>query len=131
VNGSDPRTVINGFIAALNAGDVEAVVAAFADDGTVKSPDGDSMRGREQIRDWAASLIARHAHFESGPPQVDGGTATWTAQVVNDYSRQQGFAPLEVLLEAVVRDSQLTSFAGSYTPAAVAKLQAFREQAAQ
>jgi ketosteroid isomerase-like protein len=118
-------------MAALNAGDVEAVVAAFADAGAVKSPDGDVLRGRERIRGWAESLAARHAHFESGPPQVAGDTATWTAQVANDYSRQQGVAPLEVLLAAVVRDGQLTSFAGSYTPAAAAKLKALREQAAQ
>jgi ketosteroid isomerase-like protein len=131
VNGSDPMAVITGFMAALNAGDVEAVVAAFADDCAVTSPDGDVLRGREQIRDWAESLIARHADFGPGPTRVGGDTATWTAQVVNDYSRQQGIAPLEVVLEAVVRDRLLTSFAGSYTPAAAAKVQALREKSAQ
>jgi len=66
---------------ATNAGDGEAFVAAFTDDGVVDDW-GRTFRGREQIARWdAGENTGVHAHFEVQGWHADGDTATLTLAV--------------------------------------------------
>ena len=125
---SDPVTIVNAFITALNAGDAEASLAQFAEDGVVTTPDGEVLAGQEKVRGWTQTLVSRHVHFGPVTPQVTADCLAWTADMENDYLRRQNVAPLELALEAVVRDGKLIAFGGTFTPKATAKLQALREK---
>ena len=52
----DPSAVIESFVAALNAGDLDAVMALYASDATL-ALDGRELKGAEAIRKhWATTL---------------------------------------------------------------------------
>jgi len=66
---------------ATNAGDGEAFVAAFTDDGVVDDW-GRTFRGREQIARWdAGENTGVHARFEVQAWSAYGDTATLTLAV--------------------------------------------------
>ena len=51
-------TVVQRYVAALNAGDLDGIVALFADDATVEDPVGsEPRRGREAIRAFYANSL--------------------------------------------------------------------------
>ncbi len=45
-------------VKAANGGDVEQMVASFAEDAAVLPPNAPAVTGKESIREWAASLLA-------------------------------------------------------------------------
>jgi len=48
------------WIAAFNAGDVDAVVSLYTDDVVVMPPGEPSLRGRDAVRRWMAAFFERH-----------------------------------------------------------------------
>lgn len=44
-------------VKAANGGDVEQMVASFAEDAAVLPPNAPAVTGKESIREWAASLL--------------------------------------------------------------------------
>ena len=67
---------VRRILEATNAGDAEAFVAAFTEDG-VDDDWGRTFRGHEQIARWdAGENTGVHAHFEVTDWSVDGDTAT-------------------------------------------------------
>lgn len=80
----DPAAVVKALDAALNAHDLEAALALFADDALVK--DGDpapgatgNFLGKEQIRTWLAGVVSPALAFQvtSSGHQVSGDLVTW------------------------------------------------------
>lgn len=54
-----PEAVVHAYVRALNAGDLEAIVALYADDATVEDPVGSApVAGREAIRAFYARSVA-------------------------------------------------------------------------
>lgn len=57
--------VVDAYVAGFSAGDVEALVALFADDATVEDPVGTPLkRGRDEIRAFYAESVATGAKLE-------------------------------------------------------------------
>ena len=84
---SDPAVVVQALDAALNAHDLEAALALFADGAVVK--DGDpapgstgNFVGKEQIRAWLAGVVNPALAFRvaSSGHQVSGDVVTWVWQ---------------------------------------------------
>ncbi len=46
-------------VKAANGGDVEQMVASFAEDAAVLPPNAPAVTGKESIREWAVSLLER------------------------------------------------------------------------
>jgi hypothetical protein len=69
--------------AALNAGDVEAVMNLFDDAAQVKVPP-DVYTGAAQIRNWATYLAANNYASEPGVRHLDRDSVTWPAEVRSD-----------------------------------------------
>lgn len=65
---------VNAYIAGFAAGDVEAIVALFADDATVEDPVGTPLKhGREEIHAFYAASVATGAKLELlGDPRCAG-----------------------------------------------------------
>jgi ketosteroid isomerase-like protein len=132
---SDPQTAtflnfqrvtgaVTGFEAALNAGDVEGTLARFADNAVITASTT-TATGREQVRAFLAALVAQGFRVESvRGRKVEGDKETHTALVSTSDWKRMGIAPLEAIGEATVQGNRITSFAVTYTPESVAKLQA-------
>lgn len=125
---TEPAQVIAAFQTALNAGNVEAAVALFAEDAvvTLQPPLNQTYRGKAAIRGWFEHLVAVHFHGEVvSPPQTMGERVRYLARVTaHDEFRQLGVLPLEVPVEATFRAGKIQSYTVGLTPESAAKLTA-------
>ncbi len=117
----DPTSVVTTFDAALNAVNVDATLALFADTAVIKTQTG-RFTGREQIRGLLSQLVAQHFQFVSSNRQVTGNTETHTAKVARDDWRKLGLAPLGATEEVVVQEGKITAFTVAYTQESLATL---------
>jgi hypothetical protein len=69
-----PGDVVDEFLAASQALDLDAATATFEGDATITDSTGNSTRGT----DAATRLIERYDGFEAGPRQVTGNEVVWT-----------------------------------------------------
>jgi protease I len=125
----DPAAVIKSLSAAFNAGNVDAVVAFFADDATqtqTPPPSGTSgvRTGKEQIRGFFQSMIADKFSGEVSNLKVTGDKITYTSTFSTDTYRKLGVAPLVTAEEVVFEKGKIKSQTITVTPESLAKLQA-------
>jgi ketosteroid isomerase-like protein len=107
----DPVAVVKAFDAASNAGDIERVMAFFADDAVLKDPMEPKVHtGKQQIREWFEPQM-QHFHVESRNHQVSGDTVAWEATLTGEAVREMGSDAIEQTAEAIVRGGKITSFA--------------------
>jgi len=107
----DPIAVVNALDAACNLGDIESVMALFADDAILKDPAEPKVHtGKQQIREW---FVPQMGHFQvaTRDHRVTGNTVTWRGTLTGDIVRQMGSEVLEEAAEAVVQGGKITSFA--------------------
>ncbi len=121
---TDPLSVVTASETAVNAHDVEAALALFADDAVVKTPFNVYV-GRDQIRRFLQGAVAQNVQDEPfGSPRVAGDTVNWAGKVSYDEWRKLGVAPLETLTEAVVQGGKIRTLSAEFTPEAAERLQA-------
>jgi hypothetical protein len=90
---SETATLASRFEAAINAGDVEGVLALFEPTAEVKVPP-DRYVGPTQIRNWITYLATNHFAIEPGFRNVVGERAAWPAEVRSDYLDRIGLPSL-------------------------------------
>jgi hypothetical protein len=90
---SETAILASRFEAAINAGDVEGVLALFDPNAEVKVPP-DRYVGLTQIRNWITYLAANHFGIEPGFRNVVGERASWPAEVRSDYLDRIGLPSL-------------------------------------
>jgi putative intracellular protease/amidase len=125
----DPAAVIKSLAAALNAGNVDAVMAFYADDATITqqpAPAGQSgvLTGKEQIRGFIQGLVANHFSGEVSNLKVVGDKITLTGTLSTDTYRKLGVAPIVIAEEAVIVGGKIKSETMTVTPESLAKIQA-------
>lgn len=119
-----PAALVEAFDAALNARNVEGVVALFAEDGAIKTQTG-TYTGTAQIRAYIQQIVAQNFQFTLvGSRQVTGDTETHRARVTYDDLRRLGLGSLEAVAEVTVQGSKIKTFSVSLTPESLARLQA-------
>jgi hypothetical protein len=110
----DPTTVIDKYIAAIDAHDVEAALQFVAED-AVYRPEGDEIKGKSEIRKFIEDNVAQLVSVERvGEYKVDGEQVDWTEHGV--FKNPFGQGPnIEVVMniEAVVRDGKIISLTGT------------------
>jgi hypothetical protein len=107
---SEPVAIALALDAALNAGNVEAVLELFDDGAQVKIPP-DVYTGAAQIRNWATYLAANHFASEPGLRHLGRDTITWPAEVRSDQLVRFGLDSLRGEATVSVRDGKI----GAYT----------------
>ena len=103
--------VFDAFNAAVNAHDVDAALALFADDAVAEFPNQPPPNlhtGTDEIRTWLESDIANNIQVEVSDVKTAGDTVTAIGKVTVD-----GLPPDVVLqgtVEVTVKDGKITSF---------------------
>ena len=124
--------VIRGYIAAANAGDVDAALSYWAEDAiyTVLPAafTGQSeFVGKAQIRALVEAFAAQHSRSEIDEPlAVDGERVSGRFQSAIDSFRELGIDSLDSMAEAIVRDGKIQSATYRFTPESIARLAAAR-----
>jgi quercetin dioxygenase-like cupin family protein len=128
--GTDPASVVQAYIAAVNAHNVDAVLALYADDAVheaIPAPPGAQSVyiGKAQIRQFYQQTVVNHDHLEVvGTPQVVGDKVMYTKRIASDSFRRLGLATLDASIVAIVQGGKFTSYTAAFTPDSLAKLQA-------
>jgi uncharacterized protein (TIGR02246 family) len=63
-NSDSPERISLVFVAALNAGELEAATSFFSRDACLITPGATAIHGREEIRSLLAQMIARNSRIE-------------------------------------------------------------------
>lgn len=111
-----PEAVVHEYLRALNAGDLEAIVALYADDATVEDPVGSApVAGREAIRAfYARSLtMSLDARLE-GPVRVAGNECAFAfSAALTHQGRRMTIRPIDTFrFDAAGRITQMRAFFG-------------------
>lgn len=129
---TDPPAVLRALAAAINAGNVDASVALFADDatylvqpGTVIAGARPSLRGVAEIRQQMEALRANRVALEPiGEVRVVAETVIQRYRARSDTFRQLGIDALELDWAVIVRAGKITASTIAYTRESVARVQA-------
>ena len=129
----DPAKVIEAYLAAANAGDLEAILDLYADDAVhifLPTPDGSAgvCVGKANFRMWYEQSLANSDRVElkDGTLAVDGNQATFLSQISSEPWRKLGVESLEAKTDLVVIDGRIVTHLVMLTPEAVRTLQAAR-----
>jgi hypothetical protein len=123
---TDPKSVFDGFHAAVNAHDVDAALAFFADDAVVQFPNQpppNVYRGTAEIRAWLQGDADQHIQVTTEQLNLAGDKLTWIGKVVTDDVRGLGIT-IEGPAEAIIQGGKITSFSFTLSDATLAKLAA-------
>jgi ketosteroid isomerase-like protein len=133
VSGDDPAAVIAAYLAAANAGDLEAILALYDDDAfhiALPSPDGSAgvCVGKEQFTMWYEQSLANgeRVELEDGTLAVDGNQASFITRISSEPWTKLGIQALEAHSEVVVVDGRIMTHVVLLTPDSVRQLQAAR-----
>jgi ketosteroid isomerase-like protein len=117
---TDPLTIVNSWLEALNAGDVDAALSYLADNAQITSDQ--AYTGKEEIRGWYEDLVGANGTSTLSDCQVDGETVTCSSVYTDDGLRAMGVDFLEGALVLVVRDGEIQSYTFTPSPESLAKL---------
>jgi ketosteroid isomerase-like protein len=134
---SDPAVVIGDYVAAVNAGDLDAILALYSDDAFhIALPSADGSHGvcvgKEQFRMWYEQSLANgdRVAVEDDSIAVDGNQATFVAKISSEPWTKLGLKSLDATSEIVVIDGQIMTHVVVLTPESVRQLQAAEAKAA-
>jgi hypothetical protein len=132
-SGDEPASVIEAYIAAANAGDLEAILALYDDDAfhiALPSPDGSAgvCVGKEQFTMWYEQSLANgeRVALEDGSLAVDGNQASFITRITSEPWSKLGVEALAAHSEVVVVDGRIMTHVVLLTPESVRQLQAAR-----
>lgn len=127
--GDDPAAMIEAYVAAVTAGDLEAILSLYADDAVhiaLPTPDGSAgvCRGKAQYRMWYELHLAEGygVAVEDGTLAVDGNQAAFAARVSRDPWRALGLESLAAQAEIVVVGGRIMTHVELLTPESVRNL---------
>jgi hypothetical protein len=125
--------VVEAYIAAANAGDLEAILDLYDDDAfhiALPSPDGSAgvCVGKEQFTMWYEQSLANgeRVELEDGSLAVDGNQTSFVTRITSEPWSKLGLDALAAQSEMVVIDGRIATHVVLLTPESVRQLQAAR-----
>ncbi len=118
----DTAAVVQAYVAAVNAGDLEWILAMYATDAVhvaLPAAEGSGVcLGKEQVRLFYEQGVANGDHIEvvDGTLEAVGDRVTFLARLSSDPWRKLGLEALEANVEAVVTDGRFTTHVVMLTP---------------
>ncbi len=133
VASDDPGAVIDSYIAAVNAGDLEAILDLYADEAVhifLPTADGSAgvCLGKDQFRMWYEQSLANgdRLELEDGTVAVDGNQAAFVTRITSEPWTKLGLDALEAYTEMVLIDGRIMTHVVVLTPESVRQLQTAR-----
>jgi len=126
---SDPMSIINAWVEALNAGDIDAALSYLADDAVVQivppAPGSSGVfSGKGEIRGWYETVAGQHGVTALSDCQIDGETVTCVNTYAEDSFRSLGIESVVGEWVAVVREGKLQSYTFTMSGESLAVLMA-------
>jgi ketosteroid isomerase-like protein len=126
---SDPMSIIDAWVADLNAGDIDAALSYLADDAVVTivppAPGTSGVyAGKGDIRGWYEGIVGEHGVTTLSDCQVDGETVTCVNTYTGDSFTSMGIGSVVAEWVAVVRGGELHSYSWTMTDESLAALMA-------
>ena len=118
----DPASVVHAYIRAVNAHNVDAVLALYADDAVhevMPPPPGATgvYIGKAQIRQFYQQTVVNHDHLTVvGTLHVVGNKVIYTKRIASDSFRRFGLATVDAFIVAIVQGGIFTSYTAAFTP---------------
>jgi hypothetical protein len=129
----DPAALIEAYVAAVNAGDLEGILALHDENAVhIMLPTADGSpgvcRGKGEFRMWYEQSVANGDRIEiaDGSLAVDGNQAVFALRIASDPWRQLGLETLEANAEVVLIDGRIMTHVVGLTPDSVRALQTAR-----
>ncbi len=119
--GTDPLSLLNAYVAAVNSGDVERATASYADDAVITTPRGTKITGKEAIRQWLQGGINAKTQLVVVNAHVVGDAVTWTIWERADFWVRLGIAPVETR-NRFARGGKIASRTIYYAPKSLARI---------
>jgi hypothetical protein len=133
VSSDDPAALIAAYLAAVNAGDLEAILDLYADDAVhifLPTPDGSAgvCLGKANFRMWYEQSLANGDRVElaDGTLAVDGNQASFVTRISSEPWRTLGVEALTAQADLVVIDGRIMTHVVTLTPESVRTLQTAR-----
>ncbi len=120
---SDPRSVLKRHIEAQNAGELDAALALWADDGVIINTRGRKVAGKENLRKFIQTNISRKIKQEPEAIQTVGDKVTWINRESNESYRKLNVAPVQQNSEILVRGSKIISWVNYFPSGEIARLE--------
>jgi hypothetical protein len=125
----DPMSIINDWVEALNAGDIEAALSYLADSAVVQivpSAPGTSgiFTGKEKVRGWYETVVGQNGLTVLSDCQIDGEIVTCVNTYAEDSFRSLGIDSVVGEWVAVVREGKLQSYTFTMSDESLAELMA-------
>jgi hypothetical protein len=130
--GTDPAAVVIASVEPLSRGDMDAVMAYWADDAVMEVVHLDATyTGAAEIRALFEGLLAQNFEMHIAEVlQVEGDTVTTRTSMGTDDTRGLG-VPIESTQVYTVQDGKITALTCSWSEESLAALQAAVEAAAE
>jgi len=123
VQPTDPPAVLQRYIEAQNAGDVDTALALWAEDGVMTNTRGRQVTGQENLRQFIQGNVARKIRQEPESIQTAGEKVTWISRESNDSYRKLKVAPVQQNSEIIVRDGKLVSWVNYFPGDEIARIE--------
>ena len=125
----DPMSIVNAWLAALNAGDIDGALSYVADDAVVtivplQPGTSGVFTGKEEIRGWYRTIVGEHGVTTLSDCHVDGETVTCVNTYAADSITAMGLDSLVAEWVAVLRDGKFQSYSWTITEESLAELMA-------
>jgi ketosteroid isomerase-like protein len=122
-----PSATVLDVVERINADDIEGALAYYADDAMLYivglPPTGiEVYQGKEQLRSFWEDNVSNHFQWEVEISSVVGDVVTAHVKTWHDFTRELGVAPLEWLDVYEVKDGKITTYSGTITEEALARL---------
>jgi hypothetical protein len=126
---SDPMPVIDAWVQALNAGDIDVALSYLADDAVVQivppAPGTSGVfAGKGEIRGWYETIVEQNGVTTLSDCQVDGETVTCVNTYAEDSFRSMGIDFIVGEWVVVVRDGKFQSYTFTMTEESLAAIMA-------
>jgi acetyl esterase/lipase len=108
---------------AVNAQDLDAALALFAEDAVVNSVSPEPFTGKAEIQGWLEGMFADNFKLDMEILQAEGDTVLERDVVRMDSLRDLGIASLEGTSNIVVQGGKITALSFAFTEESLAELQ--------
>jgi ketosteroid isomerase-like protein len=123
----DPLSIVNAWLDALNASDVDTALSYLADEAVVTmvppaTPDDDGIfTGKDEIRGWYEGLVAAEGVATLSDCQVEGESVTCIDTYTDGGLQAMGIDAIEGPLVLIVREGKVQSYTFTMSPESMAK----------